>query len=400
MDRHVVLLQGPSSFFFRDLGQSLRRRGAKVTRICFAPGDWLFWSRSSGRHVRCAVKSDDFPDWISDFIQSKSPSDLVMLGDGRFYHRKTIAALRNIADGPRLHVIEHGLVRPGWILVDPDGLGGSSRIAERFARSKDVPPPSPSQATGAGFLKYVLLDIGYHTAGMCLGWVWNPNYVAHAPISPYREYAGWLGKFLRRGRTRRQDAETLKQLAKRDQTSDMFLLPLQLESDFQIRDHGKGPSLQAHVERILASFSMNARPGSVIVIKRHPLDNGLKDWRAFLVSVAARLGIADRVLYFDKADLDALLAETAGVVTVNSTVGLQAILSGVPCFTSGTAVYDLPGLTTSLPLDQFWCNPTLPDPAKARRFRDFLLTQNHVPGSFDGPGARIGANALAERILA
>ncbi len=59
------------------------------------------------------------------------------------------------------------------------------------------------------------------------------------------------------------------------------------------------------------------------------------------------------VTFLEGGVSDRLLARAAGVVTVNSTVGLAALRAGVPVKPLGDAVYDVPGLTHSGDIARF-----------------------------------------------
>ncbi|TMV56002.1 hypothetical protein FGG78_37785 [Thioclava sp. BHET1] len=231
---------------------------------------------------------------------------------------------------------------------------------------------------------------------MALGRWLYPHYLHHALDSPLREYAGWIGKGLRlpaRQRLHRQQAQRVAA-----HRGPLFLFPLQLETDYQIRDHGTGETLAIILKRVLTSFAEHAPAHAMLAIKVHPMDNGWARWDRQVTQAAATLGIADRVAYLDGGSLDALLPRTAGVVTVNSTVGLSAIAVGRPCLALGRAIYALPGLTHCAGLDSFWTRPEAPDAARVAAFLHFLRMNYHIPGTFDGPGARIGAENLARRL--
>ncbi|MEM9198130.1 MAG: capsular biosynthesis protein, partial [Pseudomonadota bacterium] len=111
VQRHVLLLQGPFSWFFTHLGRALRARGAQVTRVLLCPGDALFW-RGPGA-VSYRGRPEHWARWIADLAAKRGVSDLVCLGDGRAWHRDAIAAL----PGVRVHVVEQGILRPGWLTL-------------------------------------------------------------------------------------------------------------------------------------------------------------------------------------------------------------------------------------------------------------------------------------------
>ena len=95
-----------------------------------------------------------------------------------------------------------------------------------------------------------------------------------------------------------------------------------------------------------------------------------------------------------------MLRRAAGMVTVNSGAGLEAALAGTPVKPLGRAVWDMEGVTHQGDLEGFWQAPRPPDPDLAEDLRTALDWAAHVPGGFDGPAAALGAEALADRILA
>ncbi len=395
--RHVLLLQGPSSFFFRDLGQALTRKGARVTRVAFTLGDRVYWSKSAGAVVWYRDRRKAYADWVQALIEREAVSDVVMLGDGRFYHDTVAELIRTGAIDAKLHVVEHGLIRPGLILRDPHGLGGNSQIKKDFLNSPPVPDGRLKRSRGGSFLEYAVMDVGYHVLSVTGGPLINPNYVRHSVDHPVREYAGWIRKaFTRPFRSSQRTAAQAR--IDGSQSKELFLFPLQLATDFQVRDHGVGEAMEDTLKRVIESFAANAASDALLVIKRHPLDNGWASWRQLTMAHAERFGVSGRVEYVDGGNLDALLERARGVVTINSTVGLTAILAGVPCHALGTSVYDIDGLTASTSLDDFWREPAAPDPKIAAAFEAFLIHEYHVSGAFDGPGSKEGAENLAALI--
>ena len=180
----------------------------------------------------------------------------------------------------------------------------------------------------------------------------------------------------------------------------VFVFPLQLETDFQIRRDGPPGGLAAALREVVASFADHAPPDALLIVKRHPLDDGLALWARQVRRAAGDSGVAARVLYLAGGDLNALLARAAGVVTVNSTVGLTALRMGRPVKALGAAIYAVPGLADPAPLATFWRSPRAPDLALVRAFEAMLAATVQVPGGFDGEGAEAGAESVAARILA
>lgn len=397
--RHVLLLQGPSSPFMAHVGDALRERGAKVSRIHLSPGDWLMWR--GGGDVFYRGSQDNWRDFVAAYASEHGVTDLICLSSARRYHKDAIAALR--AQDVRVTVIEHGYIRPGYLLAEPGGTGGDSQFPRTRAdiealADADMPLPPPLAPGRAGsFALYAALDVAWNLSNVFLTPIMTPGYRRHALDHPFREYSGWLRK-LATGKRRRRAADTVM-TAIANASGRVFLFPLQLETDFQIRSYGTGWSLREELEQLVVNFASNAPPDAMLVVKAHPLDNDAAPWAHRVTSMAWRQGVEDRVLFADGGDLDQMLDAAAGVVTINSTVGLTAVLGGTPVLALGEAVYNLPGITHSGEVDGFWQAPQPPDSAYVEALRLALLKTVHVGGSFDGAGMAEGAAGVADKAL-
>ncbi|MCW3686434.1 capsular biosynthesis protein, partial [Burkholderia cenocepacia] len=101
--------------------------------------------------------------------------------------------------------------------------------------------------------------------------------------------------------------------------------------------HSPFDGVLAAIDQVLASFARNAREDVHLVIKNHPLDTGLIDYRRYVLQRAAELGIGARLRFIDAGHLPTLLEHARGVVVVNSTVGLSALHHRRPLIALGTA---------------------------------------------------------------
>lgn len=393
--RHVLLLQGPSSRFFAQLGVAFQDRGARVTRVGFCPGDRLYWSRRSGEYVAYRGRPAEWKTYVSQLIEARGITDVVMLGDGRSVHKDAVSACQLVSTQPVPWSVEHGYLRPSMLSVEPWGTGGRSRLMAQFDPSlqADWEPPKYQSS----FRNYALMDTTYHIANLLGSWLLYPRYRNHALEPQYREWAGWIRKGLTTARRRRAARDAEGKIAN---LSQFFVFPLQLETDYQIRDHAPEGGVLGAMERTIRSFAVDAKPSAHLVIKAHPMDNGLFDWQAHMVKIAARNGVAQRVHFLDGGDLEALLEKSAGCVTINSTVGLTAALMGCPVHPIGTAVYAREGVTHAGDLASFFERAARPDPTKVAQFLRYLKATVLVPGSFDGEGSKPGAAKVADKILA
>lgn len=388
--RRFLLLQGPSSLFFCHFGKALQSFGAKVYRVGFCPGDRLYWSKESGGYLPFREAPQFFPPWLEQTIDRLGVTDVVMLGDGRLYHAAAISSLLESQNDCNIWICEHGYLRPHLIAVEPKGMGGASLIPQRFEADICLQRPKPeTRSFKTSFLRYAALDVMYHLANVIAAPMTYPHYQSHSGIHPMREYAGWVAKALRAPKRALKRRHALDQIAAH--RGKLMLYTLQLSHDFQLRNYGTGELQRDTLRTVVTSFLQNAESDTLLVVKEHPLDNHLENW----AHMVATLAPPDRVIFLAGGDLDALLERAAGVVTVNSTVGLMALQANVPTLALGAAIYKRDGLTSQSTLEEFWRAPVEPDPELVKRFTNYLRDQHHVPGTFDGPGAVVGARALA-----
>lgn len=396
--RTVLFLQGPASPFLARVADAIERRGHRARRINLSPGDALFWRRPGAVSYRGRL--DDFRTFVAGRFEADAVTDLVLLGDSRPVHVPAIAEAQ--ARGIRVHAVEHGYLRPDWLTVERDGMSSFSHMPRdpEVIRSLAVGREDPDLAPLApsSFLRYAALDLAFNLPNVAVGWATHPHYRSHSIVHPLVEYGGWLLKFARAGGERRHRGAVLAALA--GEPRPTFLVPLQLATDFQIRTHSPFPHLTDAVRWIVRSFARHADRSARLLFKIHPIDNGLGFWRSGIARLAAEAGVLERVAVIDGGDLDALLAGSAGVVTVNSTVGITALRAGRPLVCLGNAVFDVPGIAHQGPLRTFWTEATPPDAVLARDFLRVLAWATQVRGGFvSDPAIQIGAENVAERVL-
>jgi capsular polysaccharide export protein len=374
--RRVLLLQGPRSPFFAHLADALAARGAAVERVLFCPGDALFWR--GRKAIRFRDRPEAWPGFVDALLREREITDVAALGDGRYWHAEAFKAARGL--GVAVHVVEQGYLRPGWLTVEHDALGAWRPDPADLASGGGPAPEAPHPH--APFWRWAAMDVAWDLANMIAGPVSYPHFRTHALTHPVREWAGMLRRWSMRRRPPALDPAE----------GPVFLVALQLETDFQIRMHGPPGGLPAALERVAQSFAAHAPPEARLAVKPHPLDPGLTDWRPIAEDALGR-----RAVWVDGGALEPLLPKLAGLVTANSTAGLTALRAGVPVALLGRANYE--ALAFGGGLDRFWTEAAPPDPARVSAFVRALAAATQVPGHFDGPRMQAGADAVAARIL-
>ncbi len=379
MRRSFLFLQGPCTFFYDHLSNRLANEGHSVHRVNFCTGDVLYWRGENGRWFRGLL--EHLPDFFRALYRRYDITDQVLFGDRRPVHRSAVE--HGEAFGVRTHVFEEGYFRPWWVTLERDGVNGHSllpRDPDWFAEvGRWLPEPSQPVAFHSPFYKRALHDVAYHVVGLANP-VLFPHYRTHAGVTAPVEYAGYVGRFAWLclfGARERQRARAIAQSVR-----PYYVLPLQLNTDAQIRDHSRFEDMGEVIEYVMESFAHHAPVDSMLVIKNHPLDQGLMPYARIIRATAERCDLAGRVEYLEDGDLVALFAQAQGVVTVNSTAGLLALEQGTPTLTLSDPIYNLPGLVGQMPLDAFWREMPPPDPELFSRFRRCLIHATQINGGF------------------
>jgi capsular polysaccharide export protein len=377
--RHYLFLQGVASPFFAALADHLHGRGERVSRVNFCGGDVLHWGRRPAWRFRGGVAQ--LPNYLRTLFAAQGFTDLVLFGSRRPVHQPAVELARQA--GVRVHVFEEGYVRPNWLTLERDGVNADSPLPRDPGWYLAVDPTLPRYANGAAAPGNIRVraahDLAYHLANG-LNPVAFAGYRTHRPYTAPVEYAGWIRRFSTLPLWRRRDEGQIRDLLATG--SGFFLLPLQLNGDTQITLNSRYGGMPHLIDTVLRSFADDAPRDSRLVIKNHPLDTGLVNYRALISRLVAELDIAGRVLYLESGHLPTLIKAARGVVTVNSTVGTIALAHGRPTIALGIAIYDLPGLTFQGHLRDFWQHCSPPDQRLFHAFRNTVIHTTQVNGDF------------------
>jgi capsular polysaccharide export protein len=377
--RNILLLQGLMGPLFRRVGQALRRDGYGVHKVNFNGGDRLFWRLPNGIDYRGPL--DHWPEALREIIANRRITDVVLFGDCRPMHILATKVCRDLHIP--VHVFEEGYIRPDWVTLELGGVNGHSSLprdpAWYRAEAAKLGPAPEHRPVPSSFRRRAMEGVAYNAADVFTRWYY-PYWENHRPWHPLVEGMGWLRR-LRRRKAAAERAQTLiARLASREDPYVLF--PLQLDSDAQIRLHSPFAGIADALKMVISSFAAHAPAGMRLVVKEHPLDNGVRDWRHETTSLAALHGVVDRVDYLESGDIVPVAERAKGMVTINSTSGTLALALGVPVIALGQAVYDIDGITFQGSIDKFWSNPGRPENDTFAAFRRVLIDRCLVAGGF------------------
>ena len=376
-ERHFLFLQGLPGPFFRRLATALQAGGHRCTRVAFTGGDLLDWGRRDC--VLFRDRADAWPAWLEQLINSRSITDIILFGDCRPLHSAAHDVARRL--GVPVHVFEEGYLRPYWVTLEQGGVNGYSALPRSGAAlaALDAAIALDERVVEVPnlFTRRARESIAHHTASAALSPLFR-HFRSHRNTSAMRETYAWIRRWSRRMEEKAATQAGIERIG----DAPFFLLPLQLDGDSQLTHHSPFAAMIDAVDAILASFAANAAASVRLLVKRHPLDPDVCGWRGLVEARAKALGIAERVIFIERGDLDAILMRASGVVTVNSTVGPLALRRAVPVLALGDAVYRIDGLTAGVPLDRFWSAPGSVSRARFDQFCRVLRATALVNGGF------------------
>ena len=377
--RRFLFLQGVCSPFFGQLADRLQVDGHHVQKINFTVGDSTYWGRRESLAFRGRL--ENLRDFLDGVYRRYDITDQVLFGDRRPVHRPAVEHAEAL--GIRTHVFEEGYFRPHWVTLEREGVNGHSLLPRDpdwfWAVGGDLEAVETVQPFASPFWVRAVHDVAYHLAGVGNPLLF-PHYRTHAGMTAPVEYLGYIRRFSLLRLWKPRDARLIADLIAN--RSVYYVLPLQLNTDAQIRDHSRFEDMAEVIEFVMASFARQAPAGSRLVIKNHPLDMGLLGYDRLIKRLARKFDVVGRIDYLESGDLDSLVRHSRGLVTVNSTVGGVSLGLDCPTLALSDPIYNLPGLTFQGTLDDFWQQGEAPNRELFRRFRNAVIHATQVNGGF------------------
>ena len=375
--KHVLLLQGPLGPFFRRLSRDLKENGARVSKINFHGGDWLFYPTGA---VSFRGQMKDWPKYLAQVLAEQKIDVVLMYGDCRPIHRCVREHTERL--GVELGVFEAGYVRPNYITLERSGINDFSSIprGSDFYVTTPAKPVNSPLPVGNVFWHAALWAVLYYLASSILRPAFR-HYQHHRSLT-VREAWPWCRGVWRKCAYYRKDREVQQRL-ETEYSGRFFLVPLQVHYDSQMHVHSDFGSVERFIEYVISDFAKNALPDTCLVLKHHPMDRAYRDYTELCDQLAQRHGLQGRLLAVHDVHLPTVFSHARGVVVVNSTVGFSALLHGVPVKVCGRALYDITRVTYPGFLRDFWRQAQSHKPNRKilQAFRSYLIEHTQMNGS-------------------
>jgi capsular polysaccharide export protein len=397
-NRHFLFLQGVASPFFDQLADALIAAQQQVDKIHFCGGDNFYWKHKKAWHFNAPIHQLDA--FIAEKFCQEQFTDIILFGDMRPIHRPAIAIAKKYQ--AKIWVFEEGYLRPHWLTLEENGVNGNSSLSkipdDYLLQSQQIPIYQNGLDTDYSILIRLWRDILYNFARYLFSYRY-PHYQLHRPQSALREYWGWITRFPIQKIVGDYFATKIhKQLLKNN--SSFFLFPLQLHYDAQIIYHSPFKTIEDAISLVLESFAQYADKKDVLVIKNHPLDIGIINYRKLIQQKQKQLKLENRVFFINGGNLELFLKDCKGTVTINSTVGISALQNNSPVISLGKAIYNIAGLTFQGSLDNFWTQAQSPDKKLFENFRNTVIHQTQINGNFyTEKGIAMAVENSLQRIL-
>ncbi|EAI3824016.1 capsule biosynthesis protein [Campylobacter coli] len=371
----VLLLQGPVGTFFHHLAIKMKKNKTKVFKLNFNGGDFLFYP--SGKRCKCDKK--DLENFYESFFKEKKIDAIVMYNDCRLIHAKAIKVARGLGIG--IWIFEEGYLRPYCITFEKDGVNANSSLPrdKNFYFSWNISIKESIKEIPGGFKFMAFSAFLYWLFSFLLAPFFN-NKLHHRTLFPF-EFLFWFRSLYRKylyKLTEKKLNQKIYSLEKK-----YFLAILQVYNDTQIKHHYK-KSIEEFIEETILSFANHARAKSYLVFKHHPMDRGYRNYSKLIDELSQKYHVEGRIFYVHDTYLPTLLRNALGCITINSTVGLSAILEGCPTKVCGNAFYNFEGLAYPKKLQFFWreAHAYKPNPSLVINFKNYLLSTNQFNGNF------------------
>ncbi|EPW0957146.1 capsule polysaccharide modification protein KpsS [Campylobacter coli] len=371
----VLLLQGPVGTFFHRLAIKMKKNKTKVFKLNFNGGDFLFYP--SGKRCKCDEK--DLENFYENFFKEKKIDAIVMYNDCRLIHAKAIKVAKGLGIG--IWIFEEGYLRPYCITFEKDGVNANSSLPrdKNFYLSCNILTKESIKEIPGGFKFMAFSAFLYWLFSFLLAPFFN-NKLHHRTLYPF-EFLFWFRSLYRKYLykfTEKKLNQKIYSLEKK-----YFLAILQVYNDTQIKHHYK-KSIEEFIEELILSFANHVRAKSCLVFKHHPMDRGYRNYSKLINELSQKYHVEGRIFYVHDTCLPTLLKNALGCITINSTVGLSAILEGCPTKVCGNAFYDFEGLAYPKKLQFFWreAHAYKPNPSLVINFKNYLLNTNQFNGNF------------------
>lgn len=381
--KKVVFLQGPMGTFYNRVAKWLQSNGIETYKINFNGGDWFFTQNSAYNYRKDYLgKIEDFAWWFEEFMLENHIDSVICFGDCRRYHQDAKKVTFEL--GRRFFVFEEGYIRPDYITFESYGVNANSRLKIDFTslETQQYDQEIVVKKANNRYELMVFSAISYFVMKVLMMPKYR-HYKHHRNLSIQTECLSWITSAYRRIKNDFTEPKPFEKFLKQ-YAGQYFVFPLQVHNDSQILVHSELKDMEKYIEHVIASFSHFAKKEHHLVLKHHPMDRGYRHYAKLIQELSIKYECEGRTHYFCDIHLPSLLKNSLGLVTVNSTTGIQALHHSIPVKVLAKAIYNMPGLTYQNNLDSFWQTNAKVCKDNLKHFKYQLIKNSQLNGAFYG----------------
>lgn len=329
----VLLLQGPIGNFFNEFAKYINQKGGIVHKIHFTYAEKLFYRQTNTFLYKQTLR--EWPHFFIRFVRKYKINKVYLMNDSRPYHRSIVKICHNMDID--MYAFEDGYFRPGFITLEPFGVNGNSHFSKYgYDDEINIEHVSVLQMN----LKPKRLSRILFSLISNFNFILSKNYQPYRPINSFYWSVRLIRSFIEYKINKRKDSKQIKLISDDRESYKIFFIPLQVFDDTQIIYHSKFKDTYEFILEVLAAFaSLNSRDFRVI-IKQHPGDRGAINYRNFIKKKAKSLGLEKNIFFNVSTDANKIINISDGLILINSTLGINALLKGKSVYCAGSSVYE------------------------------------------------------------
>jgi capsule polysaccharide modification protein KpsS len=380
---NALILQGDWEGGLANVALDLEASGKNVTKVVFHAGDWIYKWRKVPT-VNFEAKIECFEEWLRRYVHNNAIDCIILYNQYRPYNKIGWDLAKEL--DIECLVLELGLLRPDYCSIYTrdlnhfDYLKGRWEALVKSSATVSEPEPPDRLAIMSTPCKMTQFAIFYAFSRLIAKFGRRYRHYQDQRSLSFRHHlvAGIRGMLRFQGREKQHRFD---RVFSSRWSGKYFVVPLQVHSDSQITERSNFESMEQFIQLVSQSFLEFAPKNTKLVFKIHPMDRGYRDYHKLIRKLRASAG-GSRIFYLDRIHLPTLLDHAKGCITINSSVGLSALIHGAPTLTLGSAAYDLKGLTYEGLLDDFWPQHGDVDEELVTKFVSLLKYTSQAQGVF------------------
>jgi capsule polysaccharide modification protein KpsS len=353
----VLFLQSPYSFLFNGIGKELKKQGFNSYAIIFNPGDRYlyknidkidihkktnnmkqikinnnklnkilnidnYYTKKKEKILNEELSEEEkkyfykYVEILEKIIKEKDIKFILMQNDTRWQHSLAIyvAEKMNID----YYVFELGLFRPNTITIDPQGVNYNNSVPrdKEFYRNINVENKfdySKKNSDISEFERNIIVAkyMTYYRIGEILG----KNSLENKTISLKDYFSRFYNTYLKK---RKKENNSIKL------PQNYIFAPFQVVNDSQTLVHSDFTNMIEFAEIVIEGvkeYNKNNNNNLSLIFKEHPMDVGKVNYDDFY----EKYENDNSIFFLKQGDTKRIIKNSDLVITINSTVGIEAL---------------------------------------------------------------------------